>query len=205
MSSLASAPTWPNGAGSQWKCAAAYKVGRAPLVPLPQPCLISGSPVLRSITIKPHDMSHHQHADAIPTHATPADDDSHLPRIETTHSDNVTFNEADQSHGVTGKAGKLLTSTAPKDGDLGARWLATYDGPRPELTDENNSHVRNKIDSYLLPVIFLIYFNQQQVSVAKPCASSARKRPVWWVVADVSRTSPASLSLLSLASVTMRT
>jgi len=51
--------------------------------------------------------------------------------------------------GVSGKAGKVLTATAPKDGDLGARWLASYTGPRPELTDENNSKIRNRIDAHL--------------------------------------------------------
>lgn len=137
-------------------------------------------------------MSHHQQPDTIPTRATPADDNSHLPRVETTHSDNVTFADPEQPHGVSGKAGKLLTSTAPKDGDLGARWLATYDGPRPELTDENNSHVRNKIDAYLLPVIFLIYFNQQQVGSTDRHASLH--------AAHCLRTSPALLSPLSSVS-----
>ena len=108
-------------------------------------------------------MSHHQQPDTFPTRATPADDNSHLPRVETPHSENATSLDAEQPHGVSEKAGKLLTNTAPKEGDLGARWLATYDGPRPELTAERNNHVRNKIDTYLLPVIFLIYFNQQMV------------------------------------------
>jgi hypothetical protein len=63
-----------------------------------------------------------------------------------------TIVEHDDSHEPTGakdKAGKLLTSTAPKDGDLGARWLASYTGPRPVLTDENNNKIRNRIDAHL--------------------------------------------------------
>jgi hypothetical protein len=51
--------------------------------------------------------------------------------------------------GAKDKAGKLLTSTAPKDGDLGGRWLANYTGPRPELTDELNTKIRNRIDAHL--------------------------------------------------------
>ena len=47
------------------------------------------------------------------------------------------------------KAGNLLASTAPKDGDLGGRWLAQYTGPRPELTDELNNKIRNRIDAHL--------------------------------------------------------
>jgi hypothetical protein len=52
-------------------------------------------------------------------------------------------------------------NTEPVAGDLASKWLAQYTGPRPELTDELNSQVRNRIDAYLLPLIFLIYFNQQ--------------------------------------------
>lgn len=59
------------------------------------------------------------------------------------------------------KTRNLLGNTEPKDGDLGSRWLAQYTGPRPELTDELNNKVRNRIDANLLPLIFLIYFNQQ--------------------------------------------
>lgn len=47
------------------------------------------------------------------------------------------------------KAGNLLTSTAPKDGDLGGQWLARYTGPRPELNDELNTKIRNRIDANL--------------------------------------------------------
>lgn len=59
------------------------------------------------------------------------------------------------------KGGHGTVGTEPVDGDLGSKWLAQYTGPRPELTDELNNQVRNRIDAYLLPLIFLIYFNQQ--------------------------------------------
>lgn len=58
------------------------------------------------------------------------------------------------------KKGGLLANTAPKDGDLGGKWLEQYTGPRTELTDEANTQVRNKIDRSLLPIIFLIYFSE---------------------------------------------
>lgn len=67
----------------------------------------------------------------------------------------------DQPETEESKTKGLLGNTAPKDGDLGSRWLATYTGPRPELTDELNNQIRNRIDWNLLPLIFLIYFNQQ--------------------------------------------
>lgn len=60
--------------------------------------------------------------------------------------------------------GSKLTKTAPKDGDLGGRWLSTYTGPRTELTDELNSKIRNRIDTYLLPLIFLIYFSESSLT-----------------------------------------
>lgn len=95
------------------------------------------------------------------------------PKPEATIQHNDTLHRTDSGRTATiagdgadgadqGKAGKLLTNTAPKDGDLGRRWLDTYTGPRPELTDEANTRVRNQIDRSLLPLIFLIYFNQQQ-------------------------------------------
>jgi hypothetical protein len=78
----------------------------------------------------------------------------------------TSIHEDQTGEGAKDKAGKLLTSTAPKDGDLGGRWLAQYTGNRPELTDELNTMIRKKIDYYLLPLIFLIYFNQQQDKVS---------------------------------------
>lgn len=62
--------------------------------------------------------------------------------------------------GPRSKLESKIASTAPKDGNLGGRWLSTYTGPRTELTDELNSAIRNRIDAYLLPLIFLIYFSQ---------------------------------------------
>ena len=83
--------------------------------------------------------------------------------LVTDRGDRPTSVHEDQGgEGAKDKAGKLLISTAPKDGDLGGRWLAQYTGIRPELTDELNSKIRNRIDAHLLPLIFLIYFNQQQ-------------------------------------------
>jgi hypothetical protein len=72
---------------------------------------------------------------------------------------------ADTDAGNKSKAGKLLGNTAPKDGDLGGKWLAQYTGPRPELTDDNNGAVRNRIDKSLLPIIFLIYFSESRASM----------------------------------------
>ena len=60
-----------------------------------------------------------------------------------------------------GKLAGALTDTAPKDGDLGGKWMAAYTGERPLLDDEANTKIRNRIDAFLLPLIFLIYFNQQ--------------------------------------------
>lgn len=68
--------------------------------------------------------------------------------------------EATARKGFRGRFGKKAATTAPKDGDLGGQWLSTYTGPRTELTDELNSKIRNRIDTYLLPLIFLIYFSQ---------------------------------------------
>jgi hypothetical protein len=71
------------------------------------------------------------------------------------------FQHVDESNEKPGAISSTLADTTPKDGDLGGRWLATYTGSRPELTDEANNKIRNRIDIYLLPLIFLIYFNQQ--------------------------------------------
>ncbi|RSH85337.1 hypothetical protein EHS25_004733 [Saitozyma podzolica] len=48
-----------------------------------------------------------------------------------------------------------------QDGDISAKWLAEYTGPRRDITSQENSVVRNKIDKVLLPIIFYIYFTQQ--------------------------------------------
>jgi hypothetical protein len=57
------------------------------------------------------------------------------------------------SGGVTGKvAGLLAPREQVRDGDLGARWLEEYTGDRPELSDEDNKRVRNRIDRFLMPM-----------------------------------------------------
>ena len=63
-----------------------------------------------------------------------------------------------------------------KDGDLGARWLASYSGNKSELTDVDSEAVRKRVNSpsvqpemeadcqidlFLLPVCGYIYFCQQ--------------------------------------------
>lgn len=37
-------------------------------------------------------------------------------------------------------------------GDLGGQFMASYTGPRHEITDEDSTRVRWKIDKYLLPM-----------------------------------------------------
>jgi len=56
----------------------------------------------------------------------------------------------------TGAVGKIAGMVTPKervgDGDMGATWLEEYTGERPELTDEDNNRVRNRIDRNLMPM-----------------------------------------------------
>lgn len=47
-------------------------------------------------------------------------------------------------------AEKTLQDT--RHADLGAAWLAEYNGPRPEITDAESTRVRWKVDTYLLPM-----------------------------------------------------
>lgn len=97
------------------------------------------------------------------TYASPNDMSKHhgeVQREDTIVGDANDTGSVNEDGTAKSKAANLLTSTAPKDGDLGGRWLATYTGPRPELTDELNTKVRNKIDGWLLPLIFLIYFSE---------------------------------------------
>jgi len=68
---------------------------------------------------------------------------------------------AESDDGVVPGSNEKAVANANDDGDISARWLAQYTGPRPELTDELNNQIRNKVDRWLLPVIFYIYFNQQ--------------------------------------------
>jgi hypothetical protein len=55
---------------------------------------------------------------------------------------------------------KVPVASSPVDGDISAGWLAGYNGNRPELTDKLSEKVRAKIDTWLLPVCFYIYFCQ---------------------------------------------
>ncbi|WWC96612.1 hypothetical protein V866_003482 [Kwoniella sp. B9012] len=57
--------------------------------------------------------------------------------------------------------GKDLNSGDAKHSDLGAAWLSEYTGLRNEITDEENNAVRKRIDAFLLPMIFIVYFTQQ--------------------------------------------
>nr|XP_019050758.1 hypothetical protein I302_01200 [Kwoniella bestiolae CBS 10118]OCF29688.1 hypothetical protein I302_01200 [Kwoniella bestiolae CBS 10118] len=57
--------------------------------------------------------------------------------------------------------GKNLSTGDAKNSDLGAAWLDGYEGPRTEITDEENESVRKRIDAFLLPMIFIVYFTQQ--------------------------------------------
>lgn len=50
------------------------------------------------------------------------------------------------------------TLTNVEHADLGAAWLAQYTGPRTEISDEESTRVRWKIDRWLMPVICYIYF-----------------------------------------------
>jgi MFS family permease len=45
--------------------------------------------------------------------------------------------------------------------DIGAKWLHTYEGDRPEITEAQSANVRNRIDMFLIPVVVMIYFTQQ--------------------------------------------
>jgi len=57
---------------------------------------------------------------------------------------------------ASGGLGRIAGLIAPKervgDGDIGARWLEEYTGDRPELSDEDNKRVRNRIDRFLMPM-----------------------------------------------------
>ena len=57
---------------------------------------------------------------------------------------------------ASGGLGRIAGMIAPKervgDGDIGARWLEEYTGDRPELSDEDNKRVRNRIDRFLMPM-----------------------------------------------------
>jgi hypothetical protein len=61
--------------------------------------------------------------------------------------------ESAPSGGAVGKiAGMVAPSSTTRDGDMGATWLEEYTGDRPELSDEDNKRVRNRIDRHLMPM-----------------------------------------------------
>lgn len=96
------------------------------------------------------------------TSLEPKNDVAHYDQHDGPETQSV-VDRAEESGGKS-KASKVLGNTKPHDGDLGARWLATYTGPRPELTDKLNNKIRNRIDASLLPIIFLIYFSELSTS-----------------------------------------
>jgi hypothetical protein len=64
-------------------------------------------------------------------------------------------------HEDNGKEEAHRETKAVRGGDIGAEWLETYTGPRPQIDDEANKIVRNRIDRYLMPICFYIYWCQQ--------------------------------------------
>ena len=94
--------------------------------------------------------------------AEPKPNVGHFDREDTLIDNTENSDVAEQPEaksGLRARFGSKLTKTGAKDGDLGGRWLSTYTGPRTELTDDLNTKIRNRIDAYLLPLIFLIYFS----------------------------------------------
>jgi hypothetical protein len=74
------------------------------------------------------------------------------------HEDKIEVNHHEgQLTPPTGRVGKIAGMVAPRekagDGDMGARWLEEYTGDRPELSDEENKRVRNRIDRHLMPML----------------------------------------------------
>ena len=66
------------------------------------------------------------------------------PKVELAHDEHL------GNDGGTGKmAGLLSKKDEIRDGDLGARWLEEYTGPRGELNDEENNRIRNKVGNTL--------------------------------------------------------
>lgn len=68
---------------------------------------------------------------------------------------------SEDSHAPVAAAKAERLQEDAKNGDIGAAWLAGYDGPRPQIDDESNSLVRKRIDTFLMPICFYIYFCQQ--------------------------------------------
>lgn len=70
------------------------------------------------------------------------------PKSELTH---------DELPGRGGKiSGLLRQKDQVKDGDLGARWLEEYTGPRGELNDEENNRIRNKVGLESLKLVHVL-------------------------------------------------
>lgn len=90
------------------------------------------------------------------------------PKIDTTHRSSAD----DSHHEGHGKADHVAAAKADKGSDISAQWLETYTGPRPQIDDIANKLVRNRIDRFLMPICFYIYFCQQldksSVSLVSP-------------------------------------
>ncbi len=53
------------------------------------------------------------------------------------------------------KAGHALAAEKEahtKNPDLGAEWLKTYTGPEVDITDEESTRIRRKIDTHIMPL-----------------------------------------------------
>lgn len=84
------------------------------------------------------------------SHTNMSTEYKHEPKPEVSHDEGQ---ELPGSGGLGGKvAGILAPREQVQDGDLGAKWLEEYSGDRPELSDEDNKRVRNRIDRYLMPM-----------------------------------------------------
>jgi hypothetical protein len=85
---------------------------------------------------------------------------SEYPEVDD-RKDDIDRDQPETQAAPKGRFARMFQNNGPKDGDLGARWLAEYTGPPPELTAENNKHIKWTIDKWLLPITCLIYLNQQ--------------------------------------------
>jgi len=73
-----------------------------------------------------------------------ADGEGHKANV--THTDNHTA--PDSIHGDDLKGADVTPNV--KGGDLASKWLASYTGPRPELTDKSSEKVRLRVCPPLL-------------------------------------------------------
>jgi hypothetical protein len=74
-----------------------------------------------------------------------ADGEGHKATVS--HTDNHT--PAESIHGEEDLKQADVTPNV-KGGDLASKWLATYDGPRPELTDKLSEKVRLRVSDVIL-------------------------------------------------------